>query len=58
VIDDIVTGKKELDVVAAIAPQANQHYMCMRNGLKVAFACMSQDGELRCALNQIQHDCQ
>ena len=37
--------KKELDVVAAIAPQANQHYMCMRSGLKVAFACMSQDGE-------------
>ena len=32
-------------VVAAIAPWANQHYMRMRSGLKVAFACMSQDGE-------------
>ena len=45
VIDDIVTGKKELHVVAAIAPQANQYYMRMHSGLKVAFACMSQDGE-------------
>ena len=41
-IDDIVT---ELHVIAAIAPQANLYYMHMRCGLKVAFACMSQDGE-------------